>query len=117
VLHHVTLEVSPGDVARATEFWTLLGFAVVEPPEPLAGTATWLQCDGTQIHLAPTESPTVPPYGHTAVVTPQLEQTVEQLRAHDFDVAPKRELWGAPRALAIAPGGHRVELIKAPPER
>ena len=38
MLHHVSIEVEPADIDRATEFWTLLGFAVVEPPQPLAGT-------------------------------------------------------------------------------
>jgi hypothetical protein len=34
-----------------------------------------------------------------------------------FEVEDHRQLWGADRAFAIAPGGHRVELMAAPPPR
>ena len=32
-----------------------------------------------------------------------------------IEVAEARELWGARRAFAISPGGHRVELMESPP--
>ena len=32
-----------------------------------------------------------------------------------FEVEESRPLWGARRAFAIAPAGHRVELMEAPP--
>jgi catechol 2,3-dioxygenase-like lactoylglutathione lyase family enzyme len=114
MLHHVSIEVEPAEIDRATEFWTLLGFAAVEPPQPLADSSVWLEREGTQVHLIPTKQPTTP-HGHIAVVAPDFERTVAQLREHGFEVAPKRELWNSPRALAIAPGGHRVELMAAPP--
>ena len=114
MLHHVGIEVGPAEIARAVEFWQLLGFAEVESPESLA-EFTWLESEGTQIHLMPTESPTVPPRGHTAVVAPDFSRTVAQLREHGFAVESRREHWGAPRALAIAPGGHRVELMATAP--
>jgi predicted enzyme related to lactoylglutathione lyase len=116
MLHHVSIEIEPGDVERAIEFWTILGFASVEPPEPLAATTAWLEREGTQIHLVHTDHPATPPHGHLAVVAPNFEQTVERLQERGFEVTPKRELWGAPRALAITPGGHRVELMAAAPE-
>ncbi len=100
---------------RATEFWVLLGFTVVEPPGPLVGASVWLEREGTQVHLIDTKEPTVPLRGHLAVVPPDFGQAMAQLRGHGFEVAAKRELWGSPRALAIAPGGHRVELVGAPP--
>lgn len=115
MLHHVSIEVEPAEIDRAAEFWTLLGFAEVEPPQPLADSSVWLEREGTQIHLMLTERPAVAPHGHIAVVAPDFERTVAQLREHSFDVTPKRELWDSPRALAIAPGGHRVELMAAPP--
>lgn len=40
---------------------------------------------------------------------------VERLREHGFEVVAGREHWGAVRAKAVAPGGHRVELMAAPP--
>ena len=115
VLQHVTLEVLPGDVERSVELWTLLGFAQVEPPAALAETFVWVEREGTQIHLERNESPTVPPHGHAAVVVPDFAGTVERLRAKGFEVTPGREHWGAPRAKTVAPGGHIVELMAAPP--
>jgi hypothetical protein len=115
VLQHVTLEVSPGDIERSVEFWGLLDFREVEPPSALAPTFTWVEREGTQIHLERNESPTVPPHGHAAVVAADFETTVERLRQAGFEVTPGREHWGAPRAKSTAPGGHVVELMAAPP--
>ena len=116
MLHHVGIEVRPIEVERAVEFFTALGFERVEPPPTLA-EFTWLERDGTQVHLMPEESPTVPPRGHLAVVAPDFEATLGRLRERGFEVEPRREHWGAPRAHAVAPGGHRVELMAAAPER
>ena len=63
----------------------------------------------------PSERPTVPARGHLAVVVPDFEATLERLRERGFEVEPGREHWGVPRARVIAPGGHRVELMAAPP--
>jgi len=115
MLQHVTLEVSPGDIERSVAFWRLLGFERVEPPAALAETFTWLERNGTQIHLERNDSPTVPPHGHAAVVVEDFERTIERLRNASFEVAPGRAHWGAPRAKARAPGGHVVELMAAPP--
>ena len=115
MLHHVTLEVKPADLGRAAEFWVMLGFAQVRPPADLASEYTWFERRGTQVHLMHVESPTVPAAGHTAVVVPAFQRTVERLEESGFEVAPKRERWGSPRAATIAPGGHRVELMEAPP--
>jgi hypothetical protein len=114
MLHHVGIEVKPTDIARSIELWQLLGFELVEPPESLR-EFTWLEREGTQIHLMPSEFPAVPARGHTAVVVAGFERTFAVLREHGFEVERRREHWGAPRARAIAPGGHRVELIAAAP--
>lgn len=116
MLQHVTLEVAPGDIERSIELWELLGFRQVEPPAALAETFTWLEREGTQIHLERNEMPTIPPHGHAAVVVADFDGTVERLRGQSFEVTPGREHWGAPRAKAVAPGGHIVELMAAPPE-
>lgn len=115
MLQHVTLEVAPENIERSVEFWSLLGFIPVEPPPALAETFTWVERQGTQIHLEGNESPVVPPEGHAAVVVADFEQTVERLREAGFDVTLGREHWDAPRAKAVAPGGHIVELMAAPP--
>jgi len=114
VLHHVGIEVAPADIEAAVGFFELLGFERVEPPETLR-EFTWLEREGTQVHLMPTEEPTVPSPGHLAVVVGDFEATVRRVRDAGFEIEPKREHWGQPRALAIAPGGHRVELMAAPP--
>jgi catechol 2,3-dioxygenase-like lactoylglutathione lyase family enzyme len=116
MLHHTGIEIAPADVDRAVEFFTLLGFAQVEPPPALAEGFTWVERDGTQIHLMHEESPTVPERGHLAVVVPDFDATLASLRASGFEVRPGREHWGSPRAHTIAPGGHRVELMAAPPD-
>jgi len=115
MLQHVTLEVAPEDIERSVELWALLGFRQVEPPHALADTFTWLELEGTQIHLERNESPTVPPHGHAAVVVSDFTQTVERLRENGFEVTPGREHWGAARAKARGPGGHQVELMAAAP--
>lgn len=115
MLHHVGIEVAPADRERAVEFWLLLGFSLVEPPGALADAFTWLECDGTQVHLIHTDAPSAPGHGHVAVVAPDFERTVTALRERGFEVRPAREHWGERRVHTVAPGGHRVELMAAPP--
>ncbi len=115
MLQHVGIELERADVPRAVEFFSLLGFERVEPPPSLAEDFTWLQRDGTQVHLMHEPRPTVPPRAHLAVVVPDFEATLERLAERGFEVERRREHWGAPRALATAPGSHRVELMAAPP--
>jgi hypothetical protein len=116
VLHHVGVEVAPPDLERSVLFWELVGFVRVEPPTAL-DEFIWMECGGTQIHLLPTESPIVPGQGHVAVVASDFEAAVAGLAEAGFDVDRRREYWGAARAKAIAPGGHTVELMAAPPGR
>lgn len=115
MLHHVGIEVAPADVERTAELFEALGFARVEPPPSLAEGFTWLERGGTQVHLMHEPDPVVPPRAHLAVVAPEFEATLERLRAAGFDPEPHRPHWGAPRAVVTAPGGHRVELMAAPP--
>jgi hypothetical protein len=114
-LHHVGIELQAAEVDRAVELFTLLGFERVEPPPALAAEFTWLERDGTQIHLMHEERPTVPQRGHLALVVPDFATTLARLHEHGFETRPGREHWGEPRAHAIAPGGHRVELMAAAP--
>lgn len=115
MLQHVGIEVAPADVERAVEFFTLLGFHRVEPPPALSAGFTWVEREGTQIHLMHEPSPTVPPRGHLAVVVPDLDAALARLAEHGFETRFGREHWGVPRAHAVAPGGHQVELMAAPP--
>jgi catechol 2,3-dioxygenase-like lactoylglutathione lyase family enzyme len=115
MLQHVGIEVAPADLERASEFFTLLGFERVEPPPALAEGFTWFECDGSQIHLMHEERPAVPPRAHLAVVVADFDATLDRLGEHGFQTWPGRPHWGATRAHAVAPGGHRVELMAAPP--
>ena len=115
MLQHVSIEVPPPEVERTIEFWGLLGFARVDPPGPIADYVTWLEREGTQIHLIHNEAATVPQLGHAAVVAPDFDATLERVTAAGFEVEESRRLWGARRAFASAPGGHKVELMEAPP--
>jgi hypothetical protein len=117
MLHHVTLEIAPTELGRAGEFWALLGFVRVDAPEDLSDRFSWFEHDGTQVHLMHVNDPDPTPQGHTAVVVPDFEGTLERLEESGFEVAPKRERWGSARAEAIAPGGHRIELMASPPSR
>jgi catechol 2,3-dioxygenase-like lactoylglutathione lyase family enzyme len=115
VLHHVSLEVAPGEVERTIEFFELLGFTALPAPDSIAQFVSWLESDGTQIHLIHTPEPTTPVLGHPAVVAPEFEATTSRLREAGFEVEDADELWGKPRAFALMPGGGRVELMAAPP--
>src|ERR1700744_1491948 len=106
---------APADLERTIELFAILGFA--EVPDPFDGGFTWLECAGTQIHLMHEAEPTVPSRAHVAIVCPQIDAILARLQEHGFEVEPRREHWGEPRALAVAPGGHRVELMRALPPR
>jgi catechol 2,3-dioxygenase-like lactoylglutathione lyase family enzyme len=113
MLHHAGIEVAPADLERSVEFWQALGFVEVEPPTSLS-EFIWLEREGTQIHLMPTQRPTVPPHGHVAVAVADFESSVETLHELGFEAERRREHWGSQRAVVIAPGGHRVELMASP---
>ena len=102
-----------GQAAR--RFWELLGFHEVEPPETLRDRAAWMERRGTQVHLLWTEQPVAPPKGHTAVVADDYGATLERLAADGYEIEHREQHWGAPRAVVAGPGGHRVELMAAPP--
>jgi catechol 2,3-dioxygenase-like lactoylglutathione lyase family enzyme len=115
-LQHVSLETRPDDVAAELRFWTLLGFTRVDPPNAdLAARATWVQAGATQVHLLHADQPTVPPQGHVAVVCEAYEATVDALSDRGFEVEQRARHWGAPRCYVRSPGGHRVEVMAAPP--
>jgi len=115
VLQHVALEVNPAARREAEEFWVLLDFRLVEPPPSLRERSSWLQRGPTQIHLLFADAPVAPSQGHAAVVVEDYEATLDALRAAGHEVEERPQHWGAPRAFAWAPGGHRVELMSQPP--
>jgi catechol 2,3-dioxygenase-like lactoylglutathione lyase family enzyme len=114
-LQHVSLETRPGDTDAEVAFWALLGFARVQPPGELGERSTWVQSGTTQIHLLHADEPVVPPEAHVAVVCAAFEETIEAVAAAGFPVDPHTPYWGAARAFTRSPGGHRVEVMAAPP--
>ena len=115
MLHHVSLEIPPDEANRSNEFWSLEGVEEVPAADVLGDSVRWLERDGNQIHLILTEGHTAPALGHAAVVASDHAEAKQRLRDAGFPVEDTRQLWGADRAFAIAPGGHRVELMAAPP--
>jgi hypothetical protein len=115
VLHHVSIEVEPAQVEACAACWELLGFVHVPAPEALGPNFTWLEREGTQIHLIHTEGATVPALGHAAVVVADFEATFAALERAGHAPERHRELWDEPRAFVVMPGGHRVEFMAAPP--
>ena len=115
MLQHAGIEIAAAEVERAVLLFELLGFRRVEPPPTLAEGFTWLEREGTQIHLMDEDDPTVPPRGHVAVLVPDYEEALERLRGHGFEFVAGREHWGVPRSTVRLEGGQRVELMAAPP--
>lgn len=114
-LQHASLETRPADVEAEVAFWALLGFARVEPPGSLGDRSAWVQAGGTQIHLLFADEPVVPRSGHIAVVAPDYEVTKRALVAAGLEAEDRTPHWGAPRLYTRSPGGHRVEVMAAPP--
>jgi catechol 2,3-dioxygenase-like lactoylglutathione lyase family enzyme len=114
-LQHVSLETRPGDAEAEVAFWALLGFARVQPPGALGERSTWVQAGATQIHLLHADEPVVPPEAHVAVVCPAFDEVTAALERAGYAVEPRRQHWGAARAFVRSPGGHRVEVMAAPP--
>ncbi|HEU4976105.1 MAG TPA: VOC family protein [Baekduia sp.] len=114
-LQHASLETRPADVEAEVAFWALLGFARVEPPGTLGERSAWVQAGATQIHLLFADEPVVPASGHVAVVCADYDATTAALRAAGFDVEERTHHWGAARCFTRSPGGHRVEVMAAPP--
>lgn len=95
-------------------FFELLGFQRVEAPATLR-EFTWVEREGTQVHLMPREDPVIPEVGHLAVVVADFDGTLRRLGEAGHTAERRREHWGSPRAWATSPSGHRVELMAAPP--
>ncbi|MDX6633387.1 MAG: hypothetical protein QOG09_1247 [Solirubrobacterales bacterium] len=115
MLQHVSIEVPPAEKERTLEFWGLLGFQKVEAPGPINQFVDWVESEGTQIHFIYTEDAAIPSLGHPAVVASDFDDAVARLDEAGFEFEESRQLWGERRGFAIAPGGHRVEVMAAPP--
>jgi catechol 2,3-dioxygenase-like lactoylglutathione lyase family enzyme len=114
-LHHVSIEVTPENADRFGELLEAIGFDPVASPGPLGDSVRWYDGGGTQVHLILTEGATAPALGHAAFAVTPFEQVVDGLRGLGFEVEEARQLWGEHRAFVLAPDGHRLEVMAAPP--
>jgi hypothetical protein len=111
----VSIEVDPADADAFGELLEAVGFRSVDPPGPLGGSVRWYESRGTQLHLILTDAATAPVLGHAALVPTDFDAALAAIAELGFEVQEARELWGERRAFVLAPGGHRVELMAAPP--
>jgi catechol 2,3-dioxygenase-like lactoylglutathione lyase family enzyme len=114
MLQHVSVEVRPDQVDACVAFWAVLGFELVTPPESLR-RFTWVERDGTQIHLMPFEDPVTTVRGHAAVVVDDYEDALTRLRERGFETREGSNAWDAPRSFVRDPAGNHIELMSAPP--
>jgi catechol 2,3-dioxygenase-like lactoylglutathione lyase family enzyme len=115
MLQHVTLEVRPELVRECVAFWALLGFEEMVAPPTLRDRFTWVEREGTQIHLNPLEDPTAAREGHVAVVAPDYEDVLRALAERGFALREGSNAWNAPRTFVRDPAGHLIEVMSAPP--
>jgi catechol 2,3-dioxygenase-like lactoylglutathione lyase family enzyme len=117
MLQHVSLEVPPERVPDCLAFWELLGFAPLDPPPKLRSRFTWVEREGTQIHLIPAEDPSGPAReGHVAVVAEDYERALGALRGAGFEPFEGENAWDAPRSFVRDPAGHLVEVMSRAPQ-
>jgi hypothetical protein len=115
MLQHVALEVPPHRVDACVVFWALLGFERAEKPPRLQTSSTWVARAGTQIHLLPTDEPSVPAKGHVAVVAPDYDGALRALAEAGYAVEEAQNAWDAPRVTVRDPAGHVVEVMSRAP--
>ena len=115
MLQHVTFEVTAEQVDAHVALWALLGYECFETPEPLRGRAIWMRRGGSHVHLLLDDAPVVPPRAHAAFVVEDWEGTLRALHAAGYETRTAMRLWDAERVYLRAPGGHRVEIMSAPP--
>jgi catechol 2,3-dioxygenase-like lactoylglutathione lyase family enzyme len=116
MLQHTSLEVPPDRVRECVAFWELLGFEEMQAPPLLEGRFTWVQREGTQIHLIPSDDAVNMREGHVAVVAPDYESDVRRLREAGFELRDGLNAWDAPRVFVRDPGGNLVEVMSKPPQ-
>lgn len=115
MVHHVGLEVDAGHLDACVAFWTLLGWHEVAVPDGIGDRGRWLQRGAQQVHLLVVDAPVAPHSGHVALVDSDLDRTAVRLAAAGHEVLERNRYWGARRIFTRSPGGHRVELMSAPP--
>ncbi len=116
MIQHVTRELSPAQLAPCVEFYGILGYTPIAMPASVEGRAVWLghSDGGPDLHLMPTDTGAAP-QGHVAFVVARYAQVVARMSEEGFEVEPRREHWGSPRAFVRDPAGNLVELMAEAP--
>ena len=115
MLQHVTLEVQPERVRECVAFWGLLGFAEMVAPPTLRDRFTWVEREGTQIHLVPLADAVAMNQGHVAVLAPDYEAALRALAESGFELREGSNAWDAPRTFVRDPAGNLIEVMSKPP--
>jgi catechol 2,3-dioxygenase-like lactoylglutathione lyase family enzyme len=115
MIDHVALETRREAVPACVAFWELIGWREVLPPDSLLDVASWVSRGDQTVHFLWVDDPVVEPVGHTAVVCPDFADAVTRLQAAGHEVTPHDNHWGSPRAYAVDPAGHRLELMQFGP--
>ena len=115
MIQHVSLEVPPAQVRDCVAFWELLGFTEMTPPPTLRHRFTWVEREGTQIHLIPVDVPVIENEGHVAIVAPDYDAALAALAGAGFQTREGSNAWDAPRSFVRDPAGHLVEVMARPP--
>src|ERR1700754_1052937 len=103
MLQHVTLEVRPERVRECVSFWALLGFAEMVAPPTLRDRFTWVEREGTQIHLVPLEDPVAMREGHVAVIGPDYDTVLRAIAGGGVGRGGGSKAGGPPRGRSCAP--------------
>jgi catechol 2,3-dioxygenase-like lactoylglutathione lyase family enzyme len=116
MLQHASLEVPEALVPDCVAFWELLGFTCMAAPPRLGGRFTWVERQGTQIHLIRCDDPSTPAReSHVAVVADDYDRALAALADAGFQAEEGSDAWDAPRAFVRDPAGHLVEVMSRPP--
>ena len=115
MLQHAALEVPPGKVEECVAFWALLGFERATKPPRLQTSSTWVEREGTQIHLLPMDEPVIAVRGHIAVVAPDYDGVLRALAEAGYTVDEAQNAWDAPRSTVRDPAGHMIEVMSRAP--
>ena len=122
MIQHVTRQISPAQLESCVRFYAILGFEPVAMPPSLEGRAVWLAQPDPDAACPQRPNPPdaergcAPEQGHVAFVLDGYEAVLERLREAGFEVQPRREHWGAPRAYVRDPAANLVELMAAAPD-
>ena len=95
MLHHVCIELQPGRPRARRRVLVDARLRAGRSAEDLADDFTWLERDGTQIHLMHEERPDRPaPRPPRRRLPPTSTPPSPRLREHGFEAEPRRQHWG-----------------------